>query len=208
LGGANQESKTGIVIDGSNALAEADRLQSTGKCAHMSESRQREFENLARRFHAGIYNYLRWLGRDAELAEDLTQETFLKIWKHPPELRSEQALKAWVYKVARNEFLQNQRRRGLTLIAWEDCEEAEVFAGVNREAQIRLEREELARLIQGAVEKLPGALKEVIVLHNLEGLSVQQMAEVLGIPAGTIKSRRAKAISHLRQMLADGGGLR
>ena len=163
------------------------------------------FEGLARRFYAGVYNYLCWVSRDPALAEDLTQETFMRIWQHPPELRSQRALKAWVFRVARNEFLQHRRRAGLDTVGFGDCAEAETGDPAAPDPQMSLEREDLRRAVRGAVEKLPDHYREVIVLYNLDGLSLAQIAEVLEIPVGTVKSRRAKALSMLRHLLQEVG---
>lgn len=163
------------------------------------------FEGLARRFYAGVYNYLCWMSRDVTLAEDLTQETFMRIWQHPPELRSRRALKSWVFRVARNEFLQHRRRAGLATVALEDSAGVESAGGPSSDPQMSLEREDLRRALRSAVEKLPDHYREAIVLHNLEGLPLAQIAEVLGVPVGTVKSRRAKALSRLRHLMQKVG---
>jgi len=167
-----------------------------------SAAQQRVYEGLARRFYAGVYNYLRWLCRDADLAADLTQQAFVQIWRHPPELRGEHPLKAWVYRVARNEYLQHQRRAGLRTVALDEGMEA---AGSDREApdpQIRLEREELRQAVRAGLDRLAPAYREAVVLHHMEGLSSVETASVLGIPKGTVQSRCAKAFALLRQILA------
>ncbi len=163
------------------------------------------FEDLARRFYAGVYNYLRWMSRDVDLAEDLTQETFMRVWQHLPELRSHRALKAWVFRIARNEFLQHRRRAGLATVALEDSEGVRSAGGPSSDPQMSVEREDLRRAVRGAVEKLPDHYREVIVLYNLDGLSLAQIAEVLGVPVGTVKSRRAKALTRLRHLLREVG---
>ena len=164
---------------------------------------QAVFERLARRFYAGVYNYLCWICRDAALAEDLTQETFMQIWQHPPELRNERALKAWVFRVARNEYLQHRRRAGIDTVVLQDCAEASRADATAPDPQLQLERDALRRAVRAAVDKLPDYYREVIVLHNLEGLSLGQIADVLEIPEGTVKSRRAKALSKLRHLLQE-----
>lgn len=105
----------------------------------LGTDRQSKYERIARRFYAGIYNYLRWCCRDAELAADLTQETFLQVWRHLPEYRGEQPLKAWLYRVARNEYLQYRRRAGLTEVPLAD--ELEQAGPDYQEPQVELERE-------------------------------------------------------------------
>jgi len=164
---------------------------------------QARFESLAGRFYAGVYNYLCWISRDRGLAEDLTQETFMRIWQHPPELRNQRALKAWVFRVARNEYLQQRRRAGLDTVTFEECGEAVQVDSGSPSPQQSLERKDLCRAVRDAVEKLPDECREAIVLHNLEHLSLAQTAEVLGVPIGTVKSRRARAFSTLRHLLQE-----
>jgi len=161
------------------------------------------YERLARRFHAGVYSYLCWLCSDADLAQDLTQATFVQVWRHPPEFRGERALRAWVYRVARNEYLQHQRRPSLETIALDESTEASAVEPPRFDPQLRLERQELVRAVRGALGRLPDTYREVIVLHNLEGFSLEQVASVLGIPKGTVKSRRAKGFALLRGLLAE-----
>ena len=159
------------------------------------------FEGAARRYYAGVYNYLRWLCRDVALAEDLTQETFTRLWQHPPERRGEHPLRAWIYRVARNEYLQHRRRAGLETVALEEC--AEVADETMPPPEVKLAREALGQAVRAAVEKLPDLYREVVVLHNLEDLPLAQVALVLEIPVGTVKSRRAKAFVALRTLLAE-----
>jgi RNA polymerase sigma-70 factor (ECF subfamily) len=170
------------------------------RAATMNAARERAlFERLARRYYAGVYSSLRWLGRDDALAEDLTQETFMQIWQHPPEVRGEGALRAWVYKIARNQYLQHRRRAGLETVALDGADDTADLSTPGPE--LHLEHEEQFRAVHVVVEKLPDHYREVIVLHNLEGLSLDQVSAVLDIPIGTVKSRRAKAFRKLRELL-------
>jgi RNA polymerase sigma-70 factor (ECF subfamily) len=163
-----------------------------------AERGQALFERLARRHYAGAYSYLRWLSHDDAIAEDLTQETFVQIWQHLPVDRGEAALRAWVYRIARNQYLQHRRRAGLETAATDDAEDT-VADLLTSGPELRFEREELRHEVHGAVESLPDHYREVIVLHNLEGLSLAEVSLALEIPVGTVKSRRAKAFRMLRR---------
>jgi RNA polymerase sigma-70 factor (ECF subfamily) len=160
------------------------------------------YERLARRFYRGVYNYLRWLCRDADLAADLTQQAFVQIWRHPPEMRGEKPLRAWVYRVARNEYLQHRRRANPEMAGFDECSESAPQDWARFDPHMRLEQSELRRAVRAALERLPEAYREVMVLHNLEGLSLDQVAAALSLPTGTVKSRRARAFALLRDMLA------
>ena len=165
-------------------------------------TRQRQYERLARRFYAGVYSYLRWLCRDEHLAEDLTQQTFIQIWRHPPELRGEGPLKAWIYRIARNEFLQHLRGAGLEMTTLGDHDGTYEGHADCPDPRIRLEQKELRQSVRRALDRLPGLYREVIVLHNMENLPLSGVARVLGVPEGTVKSRRVRAFALLRNMLA------
>jgi len=165
--------------------------------------KERQYERLARRFYARIYSYLRWLCRGQHLAEDLTQQTFVQIWRHPPQPRGDRPLRAWVYRIARNEFLQHRRGAGFETITLGDHDDAYEGHGDCPDPQIRLEQKDLCQAVQSALHRLPELYREVIVLHNMESLPLSGVAQVLGVPEGTVKSRRAKAFALLRNMLAD-----
>lgn len=159
------------------------------------------FEELTRQHYAGVYNYLCYMSREQALAEDLTQETFMLVWQHLPELRQRQHAQSWIYRIARNQFLQHRRRAGLDTISLGDCNE--VYGGPLPETdpQLMLERDALQETVHRAVEELPDHYREVIVLYNLEHFSLAQIAAVLEVPIGTVKSRRAKAVAALRRVL-------
>jgi RNA polymerase sigma-70 factor (ECF subfamily) len=159
------------------------------------------FESLARQHYAGVYNYLCWVSRDPGLAEDLTQETFMQVWQHLPDLRRSEAARAWIYRVARNQYLQHRRRAGLETVPLDNCDDTGRTPACDPGPQVALEREALRLGVRRAVDELPDLYREVIVLHNLEQLSLAQVAQVLGVPIGTVKSRRAKAFSALRGLL-------
>jgi len=165
-------------------------------------AQQRQYERLARRFYAGVYNYLRWLSRDGDLARDLTQETFVQVWRHLAELRREQAAEAWIYRVARNEYLQHRRRSGLETVSLDDCAEADLAGCTGLDSHVQLERQWVRQAVRSAADGLPAGYREVIALHSLEGLSISRVAQLLGIPEGTVKSRLSKAFALLRHKLA------
>lgn len=165
-------------------------------------TRERLYEDLARRFYAGVYNYLCWTSRDPALAEDLTQETFMCAWRSIGELRSRRAARVWIYRVARNQFLQHRRRSEVETVPLDDPTAADVASGA-LDSQAHLERTALREAVKRALRSLNEEQREVIILGNLEGLSLAQVAQVLDVPIGTVKSRRARAFAALRRLLAE-----
>jgi RNA polymerase sigma-70 factor, ECF subfamily len=143
-----------------------------------------------------VYDYLCWMTRDASLAADLTEETFLAIWRHPPELRRNRSLRPWVLKVALNAYRQHLRRRGVP--SAELTEAAEDVPDPRPDPLKALTRAEAHQAIRQAVLDLPEPYREVVVLHSLEGLTLREASEALGVPLGTAKSRLATAFARLR----------
>jgi len=158
------------------------------------------FSALVQRHYARVYDYLCWLTRDPTIAEDLTQETFARVWQSPPDWRRRNASRAWVMKVALNEFRQHARQRGV---------EVDSATGSDLPTEPALsppavaERAELGQIVRVAVLSLPFHLREVVVLSKLEGLTLREVAEMLEIPLGTVKSRLAKAFTLLREALRE-----
>jgi len=141
------------------------------------------------------------LSGDGDLAADLTQETFVQVWRHADELRNREAGRAWVYRIARNRLVDHRRRAGLDTVALDEAAEVEAAEATAMNPERRLAQRALGEAVRGALRSLGPGLREVVVLHNLEGLSLSQVGEVLGIPIGTVKSRRARAMSALRVLL-------
>ncbi len=162
---------------------------------------RRLYLKLVDRYHARIYDYLWWLCRDGSLAEDLTAETFLRLWQHPPDPSKRGSLKAYVFRSALNQYRQHLRSRGREPLPLNDAGLSTPDAADG--PPIVLERDELRRGVREAVEKLPEIHRAVVLLHNLEGLTLAEVAEALDIPIGTAKSRLAAAFAMLRRSLRE-----
>jgi len=174
--------------------------------AASDEARQdlRASTRLVDRFHAGVYDYLCWLSRDTSLAGDLTEETFLSIWQHPPDARRSASLRAWVFTIALNVYRQHPRRRGAGVVSLGEAGEA--LPDPSPDPLSDLARDEMRQAVRGAVLQLPELYREVIALHNLEGLTLREVAEALDVPLGTAKSRLATGFSMLRRSLREWKG--
>ena len=140
-----------------------------------------------------VYTVLVRLMRDRELAEDLTQETFLRLWQTPPaeDVRSP---RAWLFRVAHNLALDALRRPGAGELP-EQMPSPDFAEGVH------------ARLdVEAALASLSPRDREIVTLHWNGGLRFREISEILDIPLGTVLWRHARTISALREQL-DGGAL-
>lgn len=161
---------------------------------------EESFESMALPLIDPLYNYARWLARNREEAEDLVQETFAKALKGFRSFRPGTNFRAWMFRILRNTFLTS--RTGLKNVSL-DSEEGESLLPETGETPesilIGLNKRELVR---SAIEELPPKYREVLLLCDLEELSYKEIAEVIGIPIGTVMSRLARARNALRSIIS------
>jgi RNA polymerase sigma-70 factor (ECF subfamily) len=155
-----------------------------------------------------LYGYAHYLARDAQRAEDLVQETFARCIAGAHGFAPGTALKAWLFRILRNAFLDQRRREANSPVRGElDLELAlDVGAGVDEPLRGDCEVEQLRGMVAAEIEAALRALPEIqrsVVLLDFEGLSESEMAAVLGCAAGTIKSRLARARAALRVQLKE-----
>jgi RNA polymerase sigma-70 factor, ECF subfamily len=162
------------------------------------------FRVLYDRHAAGVYALARSILGDAEGAEDVVQTAFIRAWDHLPRLRTGGAFRVWVRQAARRAAIDELRSRGVhpssSLDEIEDAGGSIPSGGEPPEsAAIAAATSEMLR---SAVDSLPEHHRTVVVLHHLDGLEVREVAEVLGVPVGTVLSRLARAREALHRRLA------
>jgi RNA polymerase sigma-70 factor (ECF subfamily) len=146
------------------------------------------------------YNLARWLTRNEHDADDVVQEAFLRAYRFFPSFRGTDA-RAWVLTIVRNAcwtFLRASRSREVASGLDEADEPVDGAASAEEDLVRRADGARLAR----ALDELPGEFREVVVLRELEELSYREIAEVAGIPIGTVMSRLARARRRLQTALA------
>ena len=153
-----------------------------------------------------LYSYAMNLSHSQTEAEDLVQETYLRAVRSFSQLAPDSNLKAWLYTILRNTWLNQVRHdhSGPRMVDLTDEEgpcAAAVTAGNDPYASYVSQAE--CHAVRAAVYDLPQPYREVIVLREFEGLSYQEIGVVLGIPAGTVMSRLGRARDRLRQALSQ-----
>jgi RNA polymerase sigma-70 factor, ECF subfamily len=163
------------------------------------------FEQLAMPHFERLYNFACWLTQDRQEAEDLVQETYAKALKGFSSFRQGTNFRAWIYKILRNTFLTS--RSGLKASATMpiDVEGEDEVLPTTKETpeSILLQRSDWQR-VQQAMEKLPVAYREVLLLCEVEEMSYQEISATLVIPIGTVMSRLSRARKMLREGLRPG----
>ncbi len=165
-----------------------------------------EFETILELHYRRVYRLIYRMVRNESDAADLTQETFIRVYRALPRLRADGACAAWVRRIATNLCVDHIRRRRTTMAAVEASEcsyrqECEAAAGNEDPASIFMDAER-SRIVHRAVDALPSEYRTVIILHHLEDMRVDEIAEALRIPAGTVKSRLSRARQALHRRLA------
>jgi len=156
------------------------------------------FEELLDLYERKVFNLAYRMLGNREDAEDAAQEAFLEVYRCVGSFRGVSKLGTWIHSVARNVCLEFLRKRRETVPL--DCEQtrsAEPNPGdAALEADMRLRLED-------AISRLPDIHREVVVLHEMQGLKYHEIAEVVRCPVGTVKSRLFHAMERLRELLAD-----
>ena len=172
----------------------------------------RAFEVLVTRHRRPVYNFIFRFVRDAAQAEDLLQETFLRLIKGADAYEKQAKFTTWLYTIARNLCVDASRRgkhrKAASLDAPINGEEdgaalIDLVAGggpaVDRQAISR----ELAVRIRRAVEALPDEQREIFLLREVNDLQFNEIAEIVGVPENTVKSRMRYALEKLREALEE-----
>ena len=159
------------------------------------------FEALYRRYAAPIMSFLHHLSFDRGLAEDATQDVFLKVWRSASGFRPEAGrFSTWLFQIARNHaYGELPRWRRSKATGEGPATEARPAADSAPDRDLR--RAETARAIEDALDGLSDKLRVAFVLVRLEGRSYADAAEILEVPEGTVKSRMAAAEAALRARL-------
>jgi RNA polymerase sigma-70 factor (ECF subfamily) len=155
-------------------------------------------EELVDNYYERIYLFMRAVGHDRQISEDLTQETFVRVWNHIGQLRDGRALTGWLFRIAGNVSRLHWRRHGRKDEKFLPSVET---AGQGQDAaELAAERERFRRLHR-AVAELPWKLRQAIVLHYLGQLTIAEAAEAAGVREGTLKSRLNRGLMALRRNL-------
>jgi RNA polymerase sigma-70 factor (ECF subfamily) len=157
------------------------------------------FEELAMPLFERLYNFAHWLTQNREEAEDLVQETYTKALKGFSSFQPGTNFRAWMYRILRNTFLTSRSGLKAATVPF-DSDEQEESAAVEESTpeSILLQRFD-QQLLQRALDELPVAYREVLLLCEVEEMSYQEIATTLGIPPGTVMSRLSRARKALRE---------
>lgn len=169
------------------------------------------FAQLMRDNEKRIYNLTLRMTGNPEDAMDLAQEAFLNAWRGLKFFKGDSAFSTWVYRLASNaciDHLRRQKRRQDISAPMPVDEEDDIPPDIpddRFQPEQELERQELRNAVCAGLEQLSDEHRQVLVMREINGLSYQEIADVLDLEAGTVKSRIARARNSLRKILLEQG---
>ena len=186
-----------------NAVADSELV------ARAVTGREESFEELVRRYQRPISAYVYRMVGDYDSALDLTQEVFIKIYASLARYRPEFKFSTWIYKIAHNAAIDHLRRnttRDQSLICESDGTQYEIPIKSSKPTpEQESERRERRTEIESVVSQLPHAYKDLILLRHSHDLSYDEIAEVTGLPLGTVKNRLFRAREMMREHFLQRG---
>ena len=163
------------------------------------------FELLFGRFQQPLLSFFYGLSRNNSMARDLTQETFLRIWKIRKRYQASGTFPAYFFGVARMIWRESCRReqKSWRLGSRQGEESLQNLPAANTACPLyQASRTEMHRNIQTALDQLPEEQRLVFVLRSIDGLSLEDIASILDCPVNTVRSRKILAVKKLRHLLA------
>jgi len=202
------EPRLAIVADTTSDIDDAELVRRTLQGDHTA------FDRIMRRYNQRLYRLARGIIDEPSDAEDVLQESYVRAFYQLKTYSGRGSLGAWLAQIVRNEAIDRLRARKAardrialeTELGSEDeavLEKQQAPEDVRFSPQAATEAAEMKRVLEHAIAKLPDPFRAVFVLREVEGLSVDETSEYLGIPAATVKTRDHRARNLLRKELGE-----
>jgi RNA polymerase sigma-70 factor (ECF subfamily) len=162
------------------------------------------FGQLVTEHSARVYGALRRFGLDSQEADEVAQEVFLRAWRGLARFEERSQFSTWLYRIAFNEAHRRLGRRPPATASSRPGDEDAIAAlpdAIDSGPQARILDRELEQMLQHALAELPAELREAVVLRDLEGLSTEEAATVVGVRQAAFKSRLHRGRMRLRALL-------
>ncbi len=179
--------------------------------ARYQEGEEAAFTELVRRYKSRLVHTAYRVVGDSDKAEDVAQETFLRVHRNAHRYRNIAKFSTWIYtialNVARNELRNTKRKRLVSLDAFGSSQDSDsertTFDIPDESARpdLDMENSELREIFQRAIAELPVRYRTVFVLRDIQGLSYEEIATIMRMPKGTVKSRMNRARQRFRELI-------
>lgn len=177
------------------------------------EGREAAYRELVQRYERPVFSLIFRMVRDREVAEDLAQDTFIKVLNHIDKYRPEFKLSSWLFKIANNVAIDHLRRRQIETISMDgsphastaaEIEATQIEIAAQQETALEeMEAKEIGSAIERAIASLRPEYRSCIMLRHVEGRSYEEIAATLDLPLGTVKTYIHRARHQLREALED-----
>ncbi len=189
-------------------LAQIVSLSDEDLMARVAEDDERAFTELVGRFQGRVTNLISRVLNDRNSADDLAQEVFVRVFVHRRNYRRGSKFSTWIFTIAAN-LAKNEIRRRVRRRNWFSLDAlTEVFhdsvpqlADPTESRETGIEREQFQGEVGKAIATVPEKYRLALVLRDIEGLSYEEISDVLGVPGGTVRSRINRARSMLKRKL-------
>src|SRR2546428_5911405 len=181
--------------------------------ARAKQGHEAAFRELVRRYERPVFSLLYRMVRDRALAEDLAQETFIKVLNGIKSYRPEFKFSSWIFKVANNAAIDHLRKRGIDTLSLDGAPDATtpdalaasaLQLGDHGETPLQeVEARELGGAIERAIGRLRPEYRACILLRHVEGYAYEEIAQMMELPLGTVKTYIHRARNELRGYLED-----
>jgi RNA polymerase sigma-70 factor (ECF subfamily) len=160
------------------------------------------FEDLYRKFVPRVFGLCRRMVQDVSLAEELTQEVFIRVWEKLPLFKGKRPFAPWLLTVTSRHVISNRRKEARKLSRIRAVEDLELVEGSNQVRNpLRHGTAGLGIDLENAIAQLPKGARKVLVLHDIEGYKHQEIADFCGMAVGTSKAQLHRARRLLREEL-------
>ncbi len=175
------------------------------------QGHERAYRELVRRYQRPVFSLIYRMVRDRERAEDLAQETFVKVLNALDSYRSEYKFSSWIFKIANNAAIDQLRRKELDTLSLDGAPDAVTterqegtslqLAHGGESPLDELQARELGSQIEQAIATLRPEYRSCIMLRHVQGYAYEEIAEMLDLPLGTVKTYIHRARAELRDLL-------
>ncbi len=206
-----KDGRDGTGVARTRSRVDLSQLTDQDVVARAAAGSEKAYRELIRRYERPVFSLVYRLVRDREKAEDLSQETFIKVLNNIDRYKPQFKFSSWIFKIAHNTALDELRRKEVPTLSLDgspharDAEQAAMTAPViasdEPTPEDYLERKELGSEIEDAIGTLREEYRTAIVLRHVEGRAYEEIAEIMDVPLGTVKTFIHRGRLELRERL-------
>jgi len=175
-----------------------DEFELIGHVRKLKASGRDSFKAIVNCFHSGIFNFLIFRVNDRAVAEDLLQDTFIRLWESREALDEKLSIKSYLFTIANNLALNHIRHEN---IVWRFKQNPSLDRALPETPFEKLTHKELEACIQKTIDTMSDKVRMVFLIYKVEGLSYKDIAERLGLSVATVESHMVKALRMIREDL-------